>query len=64
MTYRSHPAPQCPGAGPINAAGLMTSAVTCTIEGSKRGQTAPSDHGSQPVDAPRITNAVGDPVLD
>lgn len=59
MTYRSHPAPQCPGAGPINAASLMTSAVTCTVEGRMSGQKAPSDHGSQPVGAPHEQHGGG-----
>lgn len=64
MTHRSHPAPQCPGAGPINVANLMTSAVTCTVDGRKR-QAKPRH---QIIEANRLapcmTNAAVNPVLE
>ena len=63
MTHRSHPAPQCPGAGPINAAGPAMSEVRWAVNGRKRVQTAPSDYAAKG-SATDMTHAAAVPVLD
>ena len=57
MIHRSHPAPRCPGVGPINATCLTTLAVRWAVEARKRRQTPPSDHQSRPDGVPRDQNS-------